>query len=536
MALLAQSVFAHTYLSAVYLDNKLLSEGDCVRPHPSTAFDSPIPLVTQADMTCGWLPQAAVAANRKCPISAGSTIGIQWHHNSNSASDDIIDSTHKGPVMVYLAKSNDGAGSVWFKIYEDGFANGAWGVDRLLANKGRVDVTIPSDLPSGNYLLRGEIIALHGSYVVNGAQPYVGCVELTISGSGSASPATVALPGAYSPTDPGILLSIYQGLTSYVIPGPAVYKSGSSSSGSSSSGSSSGNTATAAPTNRPSTAPTTRPTNPTTAPTTAPVTPTENPNSGGNGGSLKVQVNSGSNTWWFAVDVSGGSESTVKVELSDSGSVSSFYPLSKASYGYFFSQSVQLQLPISLRFTSASGKQVVLQNYFNSFTDSAVKDTGKDYSSSVTPAPTTRPTPTPTTRATAAPTTAPTRSATPAPTNKPATQAPTNRPATQAPTSPASGQTVKLTQHSGSSAWWFAVAVSGIDAANIGAVEIKDSDSVSSYSCLQSSDWGYYIFTTAGKPLVAPFSIRVTSNSGATATATFNNFNGGSVADTKSSL
>jgi len=109
VALLVQSAFAHTYLSAVVLGGTKLDQGDCVRPHPSTAFDSPIPLVTSADMTCGWLPQAAQPANRKCPIAAGSSIGIQWHHNSNSPSDDIIEATHMGPVQFFLAKSDSGA-------------------------------------------------------------------------------------------------------------------------------------------------------------------------------------------------------------------------------------------------------------------------------------------------------------------------------------------------------------------------------------------------------------------------------------------
>lgn len=36
-----------------------------------------------------------------------------------------------------------------------------------------------------------------------------------VDGSGSASPPTVSLPGAYDSTDPGILINIYQTLTTY---------------------------------------------------------------------------------------------------------------------------------------------------------------------------------------------------------------------------------------------------------------------------------------------------------------------------------
>lgn len=48
-----------------------------------------------------------------------------------------------------------------------------WGVDRLIANKGKVTFTIPSCIPAGQYLLRHEIIALHAASSYPGAQFYV---------------------------------------------------------------------------------------------------------------------------------------------------------------------------------------------------------------------------------------------------------------------------------------------------------------------------------------------------------------------------
>jgi hypothetical protein len=182
------------------------------------------------------------------------------------------------------------------------------------------------------------------------------------------------------------------------------------------------------------------------------------------------------------VAVSGGSEETVKAELFDSGAVPTFSIMVKASYGFYFSQSVQLTLPISLRLTSASGKQVVLEKFITSFSDFSVKDTTQDYSTSVTPAPT------------------------------------------------ASSGSVKFQQHSDNSAWWFAVAVSGVDASAISKVELKDSNSVTSFSPFASTNWGYYTFYTTGVALVAPVNVRVTTTNGQTATATFNDFTGGSVA------
>lgn len=507
ISMLAHGAFAHTYLSSVFLNGEKLSEGDCVRPHPSTAFDSPIPLVTSPDMTCGWLPQANNPANRKCGIAAGSSIGLQWHHNSNAADDDIIDPSHLGPVIVYLAKSDSGAGNVWFKIYEDGYSNGQWAVNRLINNRGRVDITIPADIAPGNYLLRGEILALHNGYEVNGVQPYVGCVELSISGSGSANPAGVAFPGFYKNTDPGMLFDIYKSYSSYPIPGPAIYRAGSSSS-------SSGSPATPAPTSRPAT--TGSPSTPapsTPAPTTRPSSTT---GSSGSGSGIKVQLNQGTNQWWLGVAVIGGSETTVKVELRDSGSVSSWQSLVDMSYAYVFDRSVQLKAPISLRLTSSSGKQVTLNNVFTSLTANLV-DTGLNYGSA----------------SSSSTTSAPSQSTNPPvqPTNPPAQ--PTNPPA-QATNPPASGgSSAKVTVHQSANPWWFAVSVSG-NSGSISSIEIKDSGAVSSFAPMTNNGWGWS-YSAQGTQLVAPITIRVSSGS-KQVTATVSAITPNLVADTNGQL
>lgn len=96
-----------------------------------------------------------------------------------------------------------------FKIYEDGLDSaGVWGVTRLVNNKGKVDITIPSCIPSGNYLLRAELIALHGASSYPGAQFYMECAQINITGGGSKSPATVSFPGAYKGSDPGVTINV----------------------------------------------------------------------------------------------------------------------------------------------------------------------------------------------------------------------------------------------------------------------------------------------------------------------------------------
>lgn len=140
--------------------------------------------------------------------------------------------------MVYLSKVDDATtadGSTgFFKIFEDSWAasggNGDadfWGTKDMTTCCGRVDVPIPTDLEAGDYLLRAEALALHTAGSTGGAQFYMTCYQVTITGgSGAASPETVLFPGAYAAADPGILVDIHATLTAYVAPGPTVYDGG----------------------------------------------------------------------------------------------------------------------------------------------------------------------------------------------------------------------------------------------------------------------------------------------------------------------
>lgn len=87
-----------------------------------------------------------------------------------------------------------------------------------------VSVTIPRCLQDGEYLLRAEHIGLHSAGSAGGAQFYISCAQITVTGgSGTYSPKSlVSFPGAYKATDPGIMINIYYPVpTSYTPPGPA---------------------------------------------------------------------------------------------------------------------------------------------------------------------------------------------------------------------------------------------------------------------------------------------------------------------------
>ncbi|KAI0169308.1 glycoside hydrolase family 61 protein [Hypoxylon sp. FL1284] len=171
-------------------------------------------------------------------VPAGAKVGAWWGHVIGGAQrandpDDPIAKSHKGPIMVYLAKVDNAATAQtsnlkWFKVAEDGLSNGQWAVDKMIANKGWHYFTMPTCVAPGDYLMRVEIIALHGAQMQGQAQFYMECAQIRITGSGTNTGSNfVSFPGAYSANDPGILLSIYDntgspylGGKSYTIPGP----------------------------------------------------------------------------------------------------------------------------------------------------------------------------------------------------------------------------------------------------------------------------------------------------------------------------
>ncbi len=138
-----------------------------------------------------------------------------------------------GPIQVYLAKVDSAAsastsGQKWFKIAERGLNNGVWAVDEMIAANGWHYFDMPSCVAPGQYLMRVELLALHSAYSAGGAQFYMECAQIEVTGSGTNSGSNfVSFPGAYPAGDPGIVLSIYDNSgnptmtgRTYSIPGP----------------------------------------------------------------------------------------------------------------------------------------------------------------------------------------------------------------------------------------------------------------------------------------------------------------------------
>jgi len=247
---------AHTSITGFVVGNANPTL-DCVRPlYPGSLYQQTLmgaqwPIqssnflvngVNSANYTCGFLPFAAKPAAKKCTVAAGDTVGVSYYHGGGGSEDPVLDRfiarSHKGPFIVYMAKSDTGAGDVWFKVYEQGkltdqagnYLDVKWAVpDTLLANGGTMKWTIPSDISPGNYLVRTEIIAMHDTNP-SGAQPYVHCAEVTVTGGGNVNPPGISIPGYVKTSDPGFSTqyNIYNQYNNpYPIPGPRPYVAGS---------------------------------------------------------------------------------------------------------------------------------------------------------------------------------------------------------------------------------------------------------------------------------------------------------------------
>ncbi|KAL2060776.1 hypothetical protein VTL71DRAFT_9418 [Oculimacula yallundae] len=232
-------------------------------------YDGPITDVLSNDIACNGGPNPTKPSDNVINVKAGETVKATWRHTAT----DVIDPSHKGPVMAYMkkvtnAKTDSGIGDGWFKISEAGLntATGVWAVTDLISNNGIQSITIPACIEDGQYLLRPEIIALHSAGGVAGAQFYMECAQINVTGgTASAKPATVSLPGAYSPNDPGILINIYQSLPGYTIPGPRPFTCGAGGG---------------SPSNPPATTPTTLVTSKSATSTKASATTTSAPSGG----------------------------------------------------------------------------------------------------------------------------------------------------------------------------------------------------------------------------------------------------------------
>jgi cellulase len=135
---------------------------------------------------------------------------------------------HFGPALAYLGEFPSADTKPqdvnFFKIFEQGYDSakgqhllqklpdkpstdtslGKWANEIASDNGDSYKVQIPSDIKSGTYVLRTEIIALHGNAKqlqggpLAGPQFYTYCFNVDVINGGNAQPEGVKFPGAYT--------------------------------------------------------------------------------------------------------------------------------------------------------------------------------------------------------------------------------------------------------------------------------------------------------------------------------------------------
>ncbi|KAI0121172.1 fungal cellulose binding domain-containing protein [Xylariales sp. AK1849] len=217
---LVSAVQAHYTFPALIAGSSVTTNWEYVRKTTNYQSNGPVTDVTSDQIRCYQLAAGSEGATTMS-VAAGSTVGFTA----------VTSVSHPGTLQFYMAKvpegstaaTWDGDGAVWFKIFSQGPVIAASGLTWPSQGATQVTAEIPECLAPGDYLLRVEHIALHSASSAGGAQFYISCAQLTVTGSGTKTFSGVSFPGAYTATDPGIMINIYYPVpTSYTAPGPAV--------------------------------------------------------------------------------------------------------------------------------------------------------------------------------------------------------------------------------------------------------------------------------------------------------------------------
>ncbi|KAK0625525.1 glycoside hydrolase family 61 protein [Bombardia bombarda] len=218
---IAITLLASAIAEAHYTFPSIGSSADWQYVRTTANFQSngPVTNVQSEDIRC-YQRTPGTGASGTLNVTAGQSIP----YNAKASI------SHPGPMAFYIAQvpagqsaaTFDGKGKVWSKIYQDDVKIGSGMVWPSQGAKS-VSVTLPKCLKNGEYLLRAEHIGLHSAGSAGGAQFYISCAQISVSGgSGTYSPKNlVSFPGAYQATDPGIMINIYYPIPkSYTPPGP----------------------------------------------------------------------------------------------------------------------------------------------------------------------------------------------------------------------------------------------------------------------------------------------------------------------------
>ncbi|KAI6831863.1 hypothetical protein KC340_g9872 [Hortaea werneckii] len=219
---LASVASAHYTFSKIAVNGEVQgSDWTYIREHTRGYMPTKVQEILENDFRCQ--PGGDSGANTQVlAVNAGDEVDFQGAFGMTSIE-------HPGPAQVYFSKapgddvqSYAGDGD-WFKVREallcSSPAAGAdltkeawctWGEDGI-------KFEVPSNIPSGQYLVRVEHIPLHGAQgSPDGAEYYYSCGQLEVTGSSGEIPAeTGQIPGMIQPDDEAVIFNIWTGASEY---------------------------------------------------------------------------------------------------------------------------------------------------------------------------------------------------------------------------------------------------------------------------------------------------------------------------------
>jgi len=141
------------------------------------------------------------------PVTAGSDVTFKWHHEGScdAGNEEGWDCSHHGWTTTYMApcggdcKDVDKTQLSFFKIHDNALINypegtrfaqgspqeqtGYWGTDAIFYdNENKQTVKIPSDIPSGNYVIRTEVMSIHNNGDVKNRQFWPQAFNVAVKG------------------------------------------------------------------------------------------------------------------------------------------------------------------------------------------------------------------------------------------------------------------------------------------------------------------------------------------------------------------
>ncbi|KAF2024304.1 hypothetical protein EK21DRAFT_104756 [Setomelanomma holmii] len=184
------------------------------------------------------------------PVSAGSKVTFHWHHDGTcGGGEDGWDCSHHGWTATYLAPCNGDCKDVdktqlsFFKIHQSALVDyrsgrysegstqeqtGFWGTDAIFYNNNNAQsVTIPKEIPSGNYVLRTEVMSIHNNGAVANRQFWPQAFNIKVTGGDDSASVPAGKKGTelYKASDALLQWDLYwhdAGKTFPDAPGPAL--------------------------------------------------------------------------------------------------------------------------------------------------------------------------------------------------------------------------------------------------------------------------------------------------------------------------